>query len=204
VTERPPRGEPLVGESRRASKPRAIAARARECSRRGAKPHKSWSASRGAGRLTHSRLFSKEGGRRTAPRTKASPRSSRLPPSRVAAGQGRGRRGAPPRGGAGNTSRRGGRRSRQALTRLRAGLATGVLALRESAGEQGRCLTVDVNGSIGRTRRRTVGSRPHGQSGNLANTCGQVARFRGARGTGSSRPRSSSRRPDPRCGWRTL
>jgi len=68
----------------------------------------------------------------------------------------------------------------------------------------GSLLDGGVNGSIGRTRRRTAGSRPHGRSEDLANTRGQVACSRGARGTGSSRPRSSSRRPNPRDCWSRL
>jgi len=89
VTERPPRGEPLVGwperAVRRASKPRAATARIRERRRQGAKPHKRWPTWQQAGPL--------------ADRDRASPRSSRAPPrggerSKDVGGAGRRRKGA--------------------------------------------------------------------------------------------------------------
>jgi hypothetical protein len=101
-------------------------------------------------------------------------------------GQGRGRRGAPPRGGAGNTSRTVASEGDESPpARLRsARLAIGGRALRESARKQGRCPTVACGGLIDRSRWRTVGSRPHGQSSSLANTSGQAASTRGRTGHG--------------------
>jgi len=54
-------------------------------------------------------------------------------------------------------------------------------------------------GSIDRHDRRTVGSRPHGQSSHLASTRSQATALEDARGTGSSRPGTSARTPHPRA-----
>jgi hypothetical protein len=68
-------------------------------------------------------------------------RGPAVPTPVVARGEGRGRRGAPPRGGAGNTPRNEPAEGARAPHAARTGLATGVWVLRESACEQGRCLT---------------------------------------------------------------
>jgi len=144
-------------------------------------------------------------GRSTSrPKDRASPRSSRAPPrggertkdweARGAAERGRGQHVSSTRWAEGAKASHaasdgaGDRRAGASRKRLRAG----------------SLLDGGVNGSIGRTRQRTVGSRPHGRSEDLASTRGQVSCSRGARGTGSSRPRSSSRRPNPRDCWRRL
>jgi len=194
VTERPPRGEPLVGwperADRRASKPRAATARIRERRRQGAKPHKRWPTWRQAGPL--------------ADRDRASPRSSRAPPRGGERTKDWEARGAAERGRGQHVSSTGPAEGAKASHAASDGTGDRRVGASRKRLRAGSLLDGGVNGSIGRTRRRTVGSRPHGRSEDLANTRGQVSCSRGARGTGSSRPRSSSRTPNLRSCWSKL
>jgi len=85
-----------------------------------------------------------------------------------------------------------------------AGLATGVRAPTRWRTRAGSLPDGDVQGSIDRARRRTVGSRPHGRSTDLANTRSQRPSFRGRSMRGLCPSSSVRAHAGPAECWRKL
>jgi hypothetical protein len=94
---------------------------------------------------------------------------------------GRGRRGAPPRGGAGNTSRRGRSERGKLLERTRDGAGNRRASASRVCLQAGLLPDGDVRGTIVRARQRTVGSRPHGRSEDLAKRVARCLALEGVR-----------------------